>query len=78
MIEAIVLNQRRVFPVCAFLDGEYGMHDICVGVPVILGSNGVEQVIDLELDEDDKQRFLESEKTVRANIEIMKKLTADN
>ena len=78
MIEAIVLNQRRVFPVCAYLDGEYGMHDICVGVPVILGSNGVEQVIDLELDEDDKQRFLESEKTVRANIEVMKQLTADN
>lgn len=78
MIEAIVLNQRRVFPVCAYLDGEYGMHDICVGVPVILGSNGVEQVIDLELDEDDKQRFLESEKTVRDNIEIMKQLTANS
>lgn len=74
MIEAIVCDQKRVFPVCTYLDGEYGLKDIYIGVPVILGANGVEKVIELELDEDDAKCFYESEKVVRANVEIMKKM----
>ena len=74
MVEAIVCNQHRVFPVCAFLNGEYGYDDIYLGVPVILGSNGVEKVIELELDEDDKQRFDVSQKEVRTNLENLKKM----
>ena len=73
MIEAIVCDQKRVFPVCAFLDGEYGLHDIFIGVPVILGAGGVEKVIELELDDDDAVRFYESEKVVRADVEAMKR-----
>lgn len=72
MIEAIVCDQKRVFPVCAYLEGKYGLNDIYIGVPVILGANGVEQVIELELDEEDKVSFYESEKVVRENVEIMK------
>lgn len=74
MIEAIVCDQKRVFPVCAFLDGEYGVRDIFLGVPVVLGAGGVEKIIELELDEEDAKRFYESEKVVRANVEIMKKM----
>lgn len=74
MIEAIVCDQKRVFPVCTYLDGEYGLKDIYIGVPVILGANGVEKVIELELDEDDAKCFYESEKVVRANVEVMKKM----
>lgn len=74
MVEAIICNQSRVFPVCAYLNGEYGLNDIYLGVPVILGSDGIEKVIELELDEDDKERFSKSEKTVRASLEIMKKM----
>lgn len=72
MIEAIVCDQKRVFPVCAYLDGEYGLHDIFIGVPAVLGANGVEKVIELELDQEDSDRFYESEKVVRENVELLK------
>ena len=71
MIEAIVCDQKRVFPVCAYLEGEYGLNDIYIGVPVILGANGVEKIIELELDEEDAIRFYESEKEVRENLKVM-------
>ena len=64
MVEAVICDQRRVFTVCAYLNGEYGYKDIYLGVPVILGKNGVERVIELELDPDDKIRFDESQKDV--------------
>lgn len=57
MVEAIICDQRRVFTACAYLEGEYGFDDIYLGVPVILGKNGVEKVIELELDSDDRIRF---------------------
>ena len=57
MVEAVICDQRRVFTACSYLKGEYGYKDIYLGVPVILGKNGVERVIELELDEDDKKRF---------------------
>ena len=57
MVEAVICNQRRVFTACAYLNGEYGYEDIYLGVPVILGKNGVERVIELELDADDKEKF---------------------
>lgn len=57
MVEAVICDQRRVFPACAYLNDEYGCKDIYLGVPVIIGKNGVERVIELELDEDDKERF---------------------
>ena len=60
MVEAVICDQRRVFTACAYLNGEYGYKDIYLGVPVILGKNGVERVIELELDPDDKIRFGES------------------
>ncbi len=74
MVESIINDQKRVFPVCAYLDGEYGYKDIYLGVPVILGRNGVERVIELELDESDRERFAVSEKAVRENLELMKTL----
>lgn len=75
MVESIICDQRRVFPACAYLKGEYGLNDIYIGVPVILGANGVEKVIELELDEDDKIRFYESGKVVRENVGILKEIT---
>lgn len=61
MVEAVMCDQRRVFTACAYLNGEYGYYDIYLGVPVILGKNGVERIIELELDEDDKIRFHDSQ-----------------
>lgn len=74
MIEAIVVDQRRVFPVCAYLNGEYGYKDIYLGVPVVLGSNGVEKVIELELDTDDKEHFEISKNEVSETLNLMKSL----
>lgn len=72
MVEAVVCDQRRVFPACAYLSGEYGYSDIYLGVPVILGINGVERVIELDLDPDDRIRFDMSQKEVKATVELMK------
>ena len=74
MVEAIIYDQKRVFPVCAYLNGEYGYEDIYLGVPVILGQNGIERVIDLELDPDDKAHFEQSQKEVRLTTELLKSL----
>lgn len=74
MVESIICDQRRVFPACAYLKGEYGLNDIYIGVPVILGANGVEKVIELELDEDDKIRFYESVQVVKENVNVMKQM----
>lgn len=74
MVESIIGNQHRVFPVCAYLNGEYGFNDIYLGVPVILGANGVEQILELELDPEDRDSFAISEKEVRENLNLMKSL----
>ena len=72
MAEAIICDQRRVFPACAYLDGEYGYRDIYLGVPVVLGKRGVERVIELELDEEDRIFFEASQMEVRRTLELMK------
>ncbi len=71
MVEAIVRDQRRVFPVCMKLDGEYGINDCYLGVPVVLGKNGVEKVIELKLN-DQEMALLQ---TSRGHVlEVMKVL----
>ena len=75
MVEAAICDQRRVFTACAYLKGEYGYNDIYLGVPVIIGENGIERVIELELDEDDKVRFGESKEEVARTLELLKNLS---
>ena len=65
MVEAIVKNQRRVFPCCAWLQGEYGVNDLYLGVPVILGKNGIERIIELDLNDEEKALLAQSETAVR-------------
>ena len=65
MVEAIVDNQKRVFPVCAYLNGEYGLKDLYLGVPVKLGKGGVEEIIEISLDEDEKKLLSSSAESVR-------------
>lgn len=74
MVESIVKNQRRVFPVCIKLDGEYGIDDCYLGVPVILGKNGVEKVIELDLNEDEKQLLEVSRTHVKEVMAVLDKL----
>lgn len=71
MVEAIVKDQKRVFPVCAWLQGEYGMNDIYLGVPVILGKDGIEKIIELQLNEDEKALLDESAEAVKNVMKVL-------
>lgn len=72
MVESVICDQRRVFPACAYLNDEYGYEDIYLGVPVILGKNGVERVIELELDESDQQLLNKSCVEVKTMLQTLK------
>jgi malate dehydrogenase len=74
MVEAIVKNQRRVFPVCIKLEGEYGIKDCYLGVPVVLGKNGVERIIELDLNPGEKALMEASRKAVREVMDVLDKL----
>jgi malate dehydrogenase len=74
MVEAIVKDQRRVFPVCIKLEGEYGINDCYLGVPVILGKNGIERIIELDLSKDEKALMESSRKAVREVMDVLEKL----
>ncbi len=71
MVEAIVRDQRRVFPVCAWLEGEYGMNDVFLGVPVILGKNGIEKIIELQLNADEKKLLADSAVAVKEVMSVL-------
>lgn len=71
MVEAILRDQKRVFPVCAYLDGEYGLKDICVGVPVILGKNGIEKIIELDLTKEEMELLNNSAAAVRSMNDVL-------
>ncbi|KAA9327352.1 malate dehydrogenase [Adhaeribacter soli] len=71
MVEAIVRDQKRVFPVCIKLEGEYGITGTYLGVPVVLGKNGVEKVIELQLNEDEMALLKASEKAVREVMDVL-------
>lgn len=75
MVEAILKNQNRVFPVCIKLDGEYGIDDCYLGVPVVLGRNGVEKVIELDLNEDEKALLEVSRGHVKEVMNVLDKLS---
>ncbi len=71
MVEAIVLDQKRIFPCCAYLDGEYGLNNIYIGVPVKLGKNGIEEVIEVKLNNDEKELLNSSAKSVKEVMEVL-------
>jgi malate dehydrogenase len=71
MVEAIGRDQKHVFPVCTYLNGEYGLKDIFLGVPVILGKNGVEKVIELSLDKSEKELLVQSANEVRSLMGVL-------
>jgi len=71
MVEAIIKDQKRVLPVCAYLDGEYGLKDVYLGVPAILGKNGIEKIIEIELNDEEKKYMVNSNKAVREVMLIL-------
>ncbi len=71
MVEAVLKDTKRVMPVCAYLDGEYGKKDVYLGVPVKLGRKGVEEIIELELADDEKKALDRSVEAVKSGIASM-------
>jgi malate dehydrogenase len=74
VVEAIIHNQKKVIPCCVALDGEYGQSDICIGVPVVLGKNGWEKIIDLKLTAAEKEKFDTSAAAVHKTNSVLKEL----
>ena len=73
MVDAIVLDQKRVLPCTAYLEGEYGVSGLYMGVPVKLGAGGVEEIIQLELTAEERKEFEQSADAVRELVEVLKK-----
>lgn len=74
MVEAIVDDQKRIYPVCAYLNGEYGLKDIYMGVPVKLGKNGIEEIIELKLNKREMEMVKESAKSIKEVMGILDKM----
>jgi malate dehydrogenase len=74
MVEAIVRDQKRIFPVCAWLQGEYGLKDIYLGVPVKLGKGGIEEIIELKLNDAEMQLLTDSAKAVKEVMDVLDRM----
>lgn len=74
LVASIVRNEKKVFPCCVSLNGEYGQSDICLGVPVVIGKNGWEKIIDLQLNEEEQEAFNKSANAVRSMNAVLDSL----
>lgn len=76
LVESIIRNQKKVFPCCVLLEGEYGQKDICLGVPVVIGKNGWEKIIDYKLNAEEQEAFNKSAEAVRNMNAVLDTLVA--
>jgi len=65
LVQAIACDQKKIFPCSTFLEGEYGLNDLCIGAPVVLGRNGIEKVVEIELSAEEKAKLAESAEGVK-------------
>ena len=75
LVEAIVRDEKKLFPCCVYLDGEYGQKDICIGVPVVIGKNGWEKIVDYKLNEEEQSAFNKSADAVRNMNDVLNTLS---
>jgi len=74
MVEAVLRDKKRVIPCAAYLEGEYGLNDMYFGVPIILGAGGVERILELPLNDDERALVQQSAEAVRSTLDILKTL----
>jgi malate dehydrogenase len=74
LVESIVRDEKKLFTCCVALDGEYGQKDICLGVPVVIGKNGWEKIVDFDLNDEEKALFAKSADAVRSMNDVLKTL----
>ncbi len=77
MVEAVLLDKKRILPACVYLEGEFGINGLCVGVPVKLGAGGMEQVMEIKLTVDEQAALKGSADTVQELVEVMNKARAE-
>jgi len=68
MIDAIVNNKKEVFPVSAYLEGEYGLSDVCLGVPARLSKDGIEEIIELDLTQEENNKLKSASEVIKSGI----------
>ena len=71
LVQSIACNHKKVFPCSVMLNGEYGLKDLCIGVPVVLGKNGIENIIELKLNSDEMKNLSESAEGVRMTNSLL-------
>ena len=71
MVDAIILDKKRILPCATYLDGEYGISGVVVGVPVKLGENGIEQIIELKLTPEEESALKKSADAIRETVDVM-------
>ncbi len=71
LVQAIACDQKKMFPCSALLEGEYGLNDLCIGVPAILGKDGLEKIVEIELDEAEKAKMEESAEGVKKTNDLL-------
>ena len=71
MVHAIATDSKKMFPCSAFLDGEYGLSDIAIGAPCIIGKNGIEKIVEIDLDAAEKAKLAESAAGVKAVNQLL-------
>ena len=77
MVEAVLLDKKRILPCCAYLEGEFGINGLCVGVPVKLGAGGMEKVIEISLTDAEKTALQNSAASVKELVDVMRKARAE-
>ena len=71
LAQSIICDEKKIFPCSSYLNGEYGLNDICIGVPVILGKNGIEEIVEIDLDQSDLDHLKESAEGVRKTNNLL-------
>jgi malate dehydrogenase len=71
MVEAVLLDKKRILPACAYLEGEYGINGLCVGVPVKMGANGLEKIIEIKLSPEEQAALKASAASVKELVDVM-------
>ena len=78
LVQSIVCNQHKMFPCSTLLDGEYGLSDLCIGVPVLLGKNGIEKIVEIDLDDTEKEKLATSAEGVKKTNSLLTEIGALN
>ena len=74
LVQSIAYNQHKMFPCSVFLDGEYGLYDLAIGVPVVLGKKGVEKIVDINLNAEENDMLIKSAKSVKKTNELLSEM----